>query len=280
MFDSIDDERDQRHDNVSNRNKNKNRLADKALKAVNNFHEQAMDDIKDYHDTDDDDNNDNKNDKNGNNNYDTKDKSPTFKLSIISYGSTFGRLEESPGDEHMDFSIADIPNPSAKIRKAHTGLSSELREAVMAEDLAPEWLNDITNEVQSKIAKMKSAHKKDPLSPTKLVIGLACGLGKHRSVTFAEELPRKLKTDGWTVTVHHRDISLNAEQAGSDEEDGSSAISTQTFDRKGMEKKNKDMREETKRRISSEGNDATTVAGADGGLDREGNEISALAWEK
>jgi len=272
MLDTIDDERDQRRDNVSNRNENKNRLADKASKAVNNFHKQTMDDIKDYNDTDDDNDNSLPSD--------AKDKSPTFNLSIVSYGSTFGRLEEFPGDEHMDFSIADIPNPSAKLRKAHTGLSSELREAVMNEDLAPEWLNDITNEVQSQMAKMKSTHKKDPSSPTKLVIGLACGRGKHRSVTFAEELPQKLKTNGWTVTVHHRDVSLDAEQAGSDEEDGSSSLSTQTFDRKGMQKKNKDMREETKRRISSQGNDAATVAEADGGLEREGNEISALAWEK
>ncbi|KAI1613855.1 hypothetical protein EDD36DRAFT_463721 [Exophiala viscosa] len=281
MSDSIEDAKGQVRDIIIDRNETNDSLKDNALTAIDNFHEHNMDDIKDYDEPDEDNGKANDNDKNPPGN--TGDKSPSLKLSIVSYGSTFGRLEESPGDEHLDFSISDISIPSAKLRKEHTGLNSKLREAVMAEELAPEWLDEITGEVQSKMAEMKRAYEKDHSAPTTLVVGLACGRGKHRSVTFAEKLPEKLATNGWSVTVHHRDVSLNAAQAGSDEEDGSSSLSTQSFDRKGMEKKNKDMREETRNRISIEGDDATSSnlnTENGGSLDREGNEPTALGWEK
>jgi RNase adaptor protein for sRNA GlmZ degradation len=43
-------------------------------------------------------------------------------------------------------------------------------------------------------------------SVDRIVIGSACAGGRHRSVVVADQLARRLRRRGHTVTVHHRDI--------------------------------------------------------------------------
>lgn len=44
-------------------------------------------------------------------------------------------------------------------------------------------------------------------SVERIVIGSACAGGRHRSVVVADQLARRLRRRGHTVTVDHRDIS-------------------------------------------------------------------------
>ena len=41
---------------------------------------------------------------------------------------------------------------------------------------------------------------------SQLVIGFGCTGGKHRSVTFAEEVARYLRSKGRKIRIEHRDI--------------------------------------------------------------------------
>ncbi|MEU5496149.1 RapZ C-terminal domain-containing protein [Streptomyces griseofuscus] len=43
-------------------------------------------------------------------------------------------------------------------------------------------------------------------SADRIVIGSGCAGGRHRSVVVADQLARRLRRRGHTVTVHHRDI--------------------------------------------------------------------------
>ncbi|MEH0578976.1 RNase adapter RapZ [Streptomyces sp. B21-108] len=43
-------------------------------------------------------------------------------------------------------------------------------------------------------------------SVDRIVIGSGCAGGRHRSVVVADQLARRLRRRGHTVTVHHRDL--------------------------------------------------------------------------
>lgn len=155
---------------------------------------------------------------------------PLFALSIISYGHSKGPLQipqpQSPQEtvEHLTFSVRNIENPPVKLRKTHTGLSSRLRKETMASKSATAKLETMRAAVETRMEEMNDAFRGDgaistaddafspPPSPSPsalLVVGIMCEEGKHRSVTFAEELGRKIRADAsWSVSVQHRDLGL------------------------------------------------------------------------
>lgn len=45
----------------------------------------------------------------------------------------------------------------------------------------------------------------------RLVIGVGCTGGAHRSVAIAEELGRRLRALGFVISVRHRDIEVEQE---------------------------------------------------------------------
>jgi hypothetical protein len=155
-------------------------------------------------------------------------------LSIISYGHSNGPLRPTPAEsstvEQLTFSVRDIENPPVGLRKSHTGLSARLRKEVFANDSAKARLAIIHEAVEAKMDELdKSVFQAElgeelpvPSSRShKLVVGIMCEEGKHRSVAFAEELARKMKPPrGWVVLVEHRDLGVVAPE---DEESGSDA---------------------------------------------------------
>ncbi|OAP63892.1 hypothetical protein AYL99_03119 [Fonsecaea erecta] len=143
----------------------------------------------------------------------------TFELVIISYGHAKGPLTLAGlgSVERLTFSVRDIRNPPARLRRTHTGLSSHLRKEVMANQAAAARLGLILETVQAKMGEMQRAREgldTSAESPslsaapsTTLVVGIMCERGKHRSVTFAEELSRAIQPDGcWAVSVRHREL--------------------------------------------------------------------------
>ncbi len=204
--------------------------------------------------------------------------SPLFKLRFISYGNIWGPIERPPDSEQLDFPLNTIPNPPANLRKTHTGLSAHLREAVLSEEGVAERSGDIVTIVQSKMDNMKRAWEQDQTSPTTLIVALSCGRGKHRSVTFAEELPKHIETDGWSVTVWHRDLAFTSDQADqalSDEEDGSDSLSDQSLDREGLEAKGKEQHKQKRRKSKPSAEHVVHDSTPDGEIDlrRDGSEL-------
>ncbi|KAH0842207.1 hypothetical protein FOPE_07657 [Fonsecaea pedrosoi] len=141
-----------------------------------------------------------------------------FELIIISYGHAHGPLTLlEPGTvEQLTFSVRDMKNPPAQLWKTHTGLSSHLRKEVMANRGAAARLSLILEAVRKKMGEMQLARQGIDISadspsssaaPSTLVVGIMCERGKHRSVTFAEELSRSIQADDcWAVSVQHREL--------------------------------------------------------------------------
>ncbi|OCT48723.1 hypothetical protein CLCR_04576 [Cladophialophora carrionii] len=154
-------------------------------------------------------------------------------LSIISFGRANGPLNPigSEAVEQLRFSVRDVENPPARLRKTHTGVSARLRKEIFGNQAARRRLDTMLQVVEAKMIEFSKAHIQAehtveglrsllPVCPT-LLIGIMCEQGKHRSVAFAEELGRKITPrDGWTVSVEHRDLGVfltNAENEDFDE---------------------------------------------------------------
>lgn len=129
---------------------------------------------------------------------------PKGKLQIVSFGHSNGPLTTATGiAEQLTFSVRDIENPPAKLRRTYTGLSPRLRKEVMANKIATARLESICTSVEAKMSELTSLDESHIL-----VVGIMCEEGKHRSVTFAEELSRRISSSSWDIEVQHRDLGI------------------------------------------------------------------------
>lgn len=168
------------------------------------------------------------------------DSSPTeepYNVTIVSYGHSNGPLIVPKEHRKLTFNVRDIPNPAVGLRKTHTGLSARLRKEVLASQEAQARLAEMTKTVLGLMAEMETEgmvlrsptvasasaggkkglrittgaeaeHFEDILNLSNtLVVGIVCEEGRHRSVSFAEELGRSLKRKHWEITIDHRDLS-------------------------------------------------------------------------
>jgi hypothetical protein len=137
---------------------------------------------------------------------------PGGRLRIISYGHSKGRLTVPAGAEQLTFSVRDIENPPARLRRTHTGLSPRLRKEVMANKSATTRLESMCSAVEAKMSDLASAD-----GSCVLFVGIMCEEGKHRSVTFAEELSRRIAPGSWLIDVSHRDLGIVDDEDGAGE---------------------------------------------------------------
>lgn len=161
-----------------------------------------------------------------------------YALRIVSFRHAHGPFRPPTScSDFMQFSVQDISNPPPRLRKSHIGLSLRLRKEVMGSKQARIKLAGITAETEQMMDHMEqhstdqgtrenlsneTGRRRLPL----LVIAIMCEEGKHRSVSFAEELSRRLKRKGWDLEVRNRDlrVSLKHEIGGDEEEDVGSPI--------------------------------------------------------
>lgn len=119
-------------------------------------------------------------------------------ISVTSFGFKYGVLL----DADLVFDVRFIPNPYyIPELKDHSGLQKDVEEYVF------KW-------TQTQIFVGKTIEMLEFLIPyyvtegkTRLVIGIGCTGGKHRSVAIAEEIGSILKKNGHRVLVDHRDLS-------------------------------------------------------------------------
>lgn len=187
-----------------------------------------------------------------------------FTLKLVSHGRIHGPIAEpdEEKEEMLEFTVRDVPAPSAKVRKNYTGLSPRLRREIFTDKTARVKYDTMVIEIEKFMnsmevgAKWDSAHPGavDEEAPSTLIVGIQCEEGKHRSVAFVEELSTSVKRDAWAVLVEHRDLDGN--EGGDEQHENSEADEEPTMGKKqgikSVRKKDKNLRRARDKRLMVE----------------------------
>ena len=121
-------------------------------------------------------------------------------VTILSFGFKHG----IPQDADLVFDVRFLPNPYyIEELKHHSGNDECVREYVMSFKEAGEFLDKLVDMVEFLMPNYVKEGK------YQLVIAIGCTGGKHRSVTLANALYERLKSNkGYGLKVTHRDIDL------------------------------------------------------------------------
>ena len=123
------------------------------------------------------------------------DVSRTMKISVLSFGFKYG----SPKDSDLVFDVRCLPNPFYVPELKHqTGLDKPVYDYVMSFDEAKELEPKLLDLISYLVPLYRSEGK------SQLTISVGCTGGKHRSVVFAEKVYKKIKEDGFNVSVYQR----------------------------------------------------------------------------
>lgn len=159
-----------------------------------------------------------------------KEETSKFQLKIKSHGRVNGPVEDpEDGEEMLKFSVREIANPPAKLRKKFTGVSPRLRKEIFSDKLARLKYDTMVIEIEKMMTSMETAlaydvaHPEDidpdDPTPTILIISIQCEEGRHRSVSYAEELAQSTSRKDWAVSVEHRDLGISDADGGLDDDD-------------------------------------------------------------
>ena len=123
-------------------------------------------------------------------------------VTILSFGFKYG----IPADSDMVMDVRFLPNPYyVEGLRAKTGNDKEIQEYVLQYKEAGEFLDKLEDMVDFLIPNYISEGK------SQLVISIGCTGGKHRSVTLANELYKRLsRQKGYGLKIEHRDIGKDA----------------------------------------------------------------------
>lgn len=119
-------------------------------------------------------------------------------ITVMSFGFKFG----IPDEADLVFDVRFLPNPYyVETLKKLSGNDASVSDYVMGFDAAKEFLEKLSDMIGFLIPHYSDEGK------TRLLIAIGCTGGRHRSVTFANELYRRLSPDFEnSVRLEHRDI--------------------------------------------------------------------------
>lgn len=119
-------------------------------------------------------------------------------VTILSFGFKNG----IPQDADLVFDVRFLPNPFyIEELKYKTGKDKEVQDYVMSFQEAHEFSDKLEDMVEFLIPNYVKEGK------YQLVIGIGCTGGKHRSVTLANELYKRMKDKkGYGIKLAHRDV--------------------------------------------------------------------------
>lgn len=118
-----------------------------------------------------------------------------MRVALVSFGYSYG----IPRDVDLVFDCRFLPNPHwIEALRPLTGLDEPVTQFVLAKEPAQHFLDDVTNMLEWQIPAFAAEGK------SYLSIAIGCTGGRHRSVTIAEELRRRL---GLENAVFHRDVT-------------------------------------------------------------------------
>lgn len=119
-------------------------------------------------------------------------------VNIMSFGFKHG----IPADADLVFDVRFLPNPFyLEDLKLKTGNDKEVQDYVMGFPEAEEFMNRLCGMLDFLLPNYIKEGK------YRLVIAVGCTGGKHRSVTLANELFKRMKNKGsYGITLFHRDV--------------------------------------------------------------------------
>ncbi|SCY27561.1 UPF0042 nucleotide-binding protein [Lachnospiraceae bacterium XBB2008] len=120
-------------------------------------------------------------------------------VSILSFGFKNG----VPQDADLVFDVRFLPNPFyIDELKTKTGLDQEVKDYVLSFPEAGEFVDKIVDLLDFLIPNYVREGK------YKLVVAVGCTGGKHRSVTLADQLYKRMRGRGqYGLTLSHRDVT-------------------------------------------------------------------------
>lgn len=124
-------------------------------------------------------------------------------ITVLSFGFKYG----IPSDSDMVMDVRFLPNPYYDVElRPKTGNDKEIQEFVMKYPEATEFVDKLEDMVQFLIPQYISEGK------NQLVISIGCTGGKHRSVTLANELFKRLDSEDreYGLKIEHRDLTKDA----------------------------------------------------------------------
>ncbi len=120
-----------------------------------------------------------------------------FYLTILSFGFKYG----IPVDADLVFDVRFLPNPFyIPELKPKSGNDKEVYDYVMASKEANVFLDKLQDMLTFLIPNYVVEGK------NQLVVAIGCTGGKHRSVTIANAITRRLAENNYGIKVEHRDV--------------------------------------------------------------------------
>ena len=127
-----------------------------------------------------------------------EDKNEGLFINCMSFGFKYG----IPSEADLVFDLRCLPNPFYIEKLKHqTGLDSAIRDYVLSFDDSQKYLKKLLEFLEFSIPIYQKEGR------GQLVLGMGCTGGKHRSVTFAEEIHKHLSAKGYYTITTHRDIT-------------------------------------------------------------------------
>lgn len=126
-------------------------------------------------------------------------------ISVLSFGFKYG----IPPDADLVFDVRFLPNPYyIEELKPKTGNDTEVQEYVMGFEAAHLFVDKLEDMLRFLIPNYIMEGK------NQLVIAIGCTGGKHRSVTLANEIYKRLYAEdaGYGIRIEHRDIEKDAKR--------------------------------------------------------------------
>ncbi len=124
---------------------------------------------------------------------------PSLRIEIMSFGFKRG----IPREADLMFDVRFLPNPFyIKELGHHTGLDQDVKDFVLLHPVTKEFLQKCMDMLLYLIPNYVAEGKH------RLVIGIGCTGGAHRSVAIAEYINAELTKLLHTASVQHRDIAL------------------------------------------------------------------------
>jgi len=128
-----------------------------------------------------------------------EESTPEVAVTVMSFGFKFGL----PADAGWVVDARMVRNPFwVPELRSFTGLDVPVRDYVLADEVARELI-DHTHSLMSWSSRRYADRGRDHLS-----LAIGCTGGRHRSVVIVEALAERLRADGLTVTVTHRDVDV------------------------------------------------------------------------
>ena len=129
--------------------------------------------------------------------FESKTKKDTFVINFMSFGYKHGM----PTEADWVIDVRFIPNPYyVSSLKRLAGNNKKVAQYVMKQDVTKEFVNRI----QEIITRLVPCYVKE--GKYSLTVAFGCTGGQHRSVTLANEFYKIFTSQGWRVTLEHREL--------------------------------------------------------------------------